>query len=469
MDSIQVKITFSKYAFQGVAMSVPLMEQLGLKPKQKIELWLGERSIAVPVLRGSKGENQLWLPAYVREKLLVPFEGYLHLFKSDNKIMLGPVIGILTTGIGKGSEQPLSPRAGFFKHLLSAQKGEGVYYFLFTPADVSWENKAVNGYFLRQINGRVEWKRHWIPFPNVIYNRIPNRSTESQPLIQQFKRNVMQYTGARMFNPNFFDKWSIHEKLVNHPDTQSHVPETYLSPNIDTIDQMLRRYGMVYLKPAGGSLGLGIVRVTLHPKHGYLCRYHTEHGNVLKRFSSLSGLLNHVFTGRRKLSRYLIQQGISLMKIEGRPVDFRVHLHKNRHNQWVVTAIAAKAAGHGSVTTHVRTGGTVLSSLEALRYVFGSQAEVIYNEITSVSVKLAETIEATLDHDLGELGFDIGVDQKGHIWMFEANSKPGRSIFKHPSLKQADRESIRYILDYSYYLAGLNGSPPGYEQKEVKG
>ncbi|MBO8171896.1 MAG: YheC/YheD family protein [Bacillaceae bacterium] len=449
-QSALIKLSFTRQPFQGIALSDSLMNQFQLKPKQKIMLRLGERSVQTRIFRHKRGPREMWIPASVKEKLLIPHQGLIHLKKDKNEFAIGPVIGILTTGIGRGTSRPESPRVGFFKHLLTAQQGEGAYYFLFTPHDVNWQSKSVNGFFLDPTTG---WKRRLVAFPDVIYNRIPNRSTESTPAIQQFKRNVKLYTRARMFNPNFFDKWTIHEKMDLLPQTKDHVPETYRSPRRETVEKMLRRHGFVYLKPIGGSLGLGIVKVTLHPRHGYLCRYHQSGRNVLRRFTSLSTLLRHVFKNGKKLNSYLVQQGIPLMRVNGRPVDFRVHLYKNRQNNWVVTAIAAKVAGNGSVTTHVRTGGTVLSYKEVLRHAFGSKADIVEQDIKQVAIKLAESIESAVSHNLGELGFDIGVDTNGQIWMFEANSKPGRSIFKHPSLKQANRQSIRHILDYSFYLA----------------
>ena len=62
------------------------------------------------------------------------------------------------------------------------------------------------------------------------------------------------------------------------------------------------------------------------------------------------------------------------------------------------------------------------------------------------TIKLAEIIERKSKRRVGELGFDIGIDKSGHIWMFEANAKPGRSIFKHPALKKQGRKSLRYDL-----------------------
>ena len=136
-------------------------------------------------------------------------------------------------------------------------------------------------------------------------------------------------------------------------------------------------------------------------------------------------------------------------------MDFRVHAHKNSNNEWVVAAIAAKIAGQGSVTTHVRTGGTVISGDDLLQRVFPSRSSEIELALKETAIKLAEAIESRIDQNIGELGFDLGIDETGHIWMFEANSRPGRSIFKHDSLKEADRKSIHLIVDYSRYLANF--------------
>ncbi len=453
MNSTLIKLTCIKNSADGIMVSQPLMDALQLRPRQKVNIHLGERQAATKVIPSNRKGKEIMVPDIVRQKLLIPFSGSIYVRANQGELFLGPVVGILTTGIGRGTKQPMTPRAGFFKQLLLAQYGEGAYYFLFSPHDVNWKSKSVNGFFLVRGNNNLQWKRFVIPFPNVIYNRIPNRSSEAAATIRQFKKYVSLYTGARMFNPNFFDKWTIHEKLSKIPQANQHIPETYIAPSIQTVDQMLKKHGVVYLKPVGGSLGMGIIRVTLHSGHGYLCRYHRSGGNVLRRFNNLTSLWRHIFNSNRKLKKYLVQQGISLMKIQGRPVDFRVHLYKNRNNQWLVTAIAAKAAGNGSVTTHVRTGGKVLSSMEALRRGFGGRATEVHREMVQTAIKLAQYIENSIGQDLGELGFDIGVDRQGRIWMFEANSKPGRSIFKHPSLKKANRESIRNILEYSFYLS----------------
>ena len=92
---------------------------------------------------------------------------------------------------------------------------------------------------------------------------------------------------------------------------------------------------------------------------------------------------------------------------------------------------------------------------ELLKHLFGQQRELISRRIGDAAIRLAAAIEEANRAPLGELGLDMGIDTHGQVWMFEANSKPGRSIFKHSRLKEADAFSRNLIVDYSRYLANF--------------
>lgn len=203
-----------------------------------------------------------------------------------------------------------------------------------------------------------------------------------------------------------------------------------------------------------GSLGYGIVKLTRKLDKGYEVSYHSNIGNTKRTFKTVAAAFSHI-ARTRKLGSYLIQRGINLCTYQNRPFDFRVHLHKNQDNVWVVSCMAAKVAGTGSVTTHVRTGGTVIPGEELLQYLFGQQKELVSRRIREAAFRLATAIEEANQAPLGELGLDMGIDTHGQVWMFEANSKPGRSIFKHSRLKEADNFSRTLIVDYSRYLANF--------------
>ena len=219
---------------------------------------------------------------------------------------------------------------------------------------------------------------------------------------------------------------------------------------------MIDKYGMIYLKPSGGSLGLGIFRITRDPDGGYYCRFRNGDKNILHRFRSLEKLIRYAFGNQKsRIHRYLVQQGIRLIKYQGRPVDFRVHMHKDRTGEWQIVGIGAKAAGPGSVTTHVRTGGSLLSASELLYKVFGMDGPRVEAYIRNAAIRIAKTLERQVNGPLGELGMDIGVDRNRRVWLFEVNSKPGRHIFHHPSLRQAGWRSAKCITEYSLKLANF--------------
>jgi len=88
-----------------------------------------------------------------------------------------------------------------------------------------------------------------------------------------------------------------------------------------------------------------------------------------------------------------------------------------------------------------------------LKSVFGSRSDQVLENAKNVAIKLAEAIERNYPHRLGELGFDLGIDQNERIWMFEANAKPGRSIFKHPSLKVQGKTSLVNLYEHCLYLS----------------
>jgi len=454
MESKRVRIQFLQSSHQGLVMAYDLCRELGIETKKQIYVQLGQKKVYTRLLKTRCGTREIWFPPTLRKELVVPFGGEMHVKVEGDTVRIGPSVGILTTGISLVGNKLVSGRASFFRHLLSAQKGVGMYYFLFSPGSVDWEHRTVRGIFLQEGNSGVGWRQATVPIPDVIYNRIPDRGSERSLSVKHFIEKIESFPNCKMFNPTFFNKWSIHQRLQGHSFATQHIPETYVSPNVSRIENMLQKYRMVYLKPGSGSLGLGIIKVVYKPGEGFFCSYNSKGQNVVRRYRSLPTLLQaHI--SRSRLGTYLVQQGIRLIKYNGRPLDFRVHAHKNSNNEWVVAAIAAKIAGQGSVTTHVRTGGTVISGQELLQRVFQSRGSEVEASLKETAVKLAEAIESRVDQNIGELGFDLGIDETGHIWMFEANSRPGRSIFKHDSLKEADRKSIYLIVDYSRYLANF--------------
>ncbi|MDR0136289.1 YheC/YheD family protein [Metabacillus idriensis] len=379
------------------------------------------------------------------DQLRLPL-GKTQLILHQNSVYLGPLIGIFTAGFTGSILRPIGNRSLFFAKYLTAQKAAGLFAYVFGAHLIDWETGIVNGYTFDDDG----WRQMKIPLPNVVYDRLPNRETEDHHAMKMVKKRLKTEYGIPWFNPGFFDKWTIHELLLPHAEAAVYLPETMLDPSYEQIEKMLRCHRSVYLKPRNGSLGLGVFQLIYEPdEHIYYCRYRSQEDNILRKYKSLDQFFKFSF-GSRKMEDYLLQERIKLIRIEHQQVDFRVHTNKDSMGRFHVTAIAAKIAGKGSVTTHVDNGG-IVKTLEEL-FDQKDERNQAFRSLTSAALVLSEKIDQCIEGFIGEIGFDFGIDDCGNVWLFEANSKPGRSIFSHPSLKEEDLHSRKLSLQYALYL-----------------
>ncbi len=450
MSLTSCTVHLTKQTYNHVYMSSLMLKRLKLTDKKHIQLKLGKSSKNVVIKRLKRKGSHLYIPASVRQDINIPKSGQSFIMSSDSSIRVGPLIGVLSTAGNRTAGKPFGSRTGMIAQYVRAGSKKA-YCFAFAPQDINWQQDTVAGYFLTPGAG---WSRKIVPLPDVVYNRMANRKAEKTLSVEHLKGRFVK-RDIPIFNWAFFDKWDVYDLLSGDNDADPHIPESHIDPSPEQINEMLTKHKFVYLKPTGGSLGKGIYRLTYHPKKGYFARFRFNGKNVLMRFAKFKSLMRYISSRKGRLTHYVIQQGIRLIEIDKCPIDFRFHLNKNASNQWVVAGIGAKKAGKGSVTTHVRSGGQLMTPEQALSRVFGDRADEMLTKAKQTAVKLAEALERKSKHLVGELGFDIGIDSSGRVWMFEANSKPGRSIFKHPSLKAQGRASLSFIFDHCLYLSGF--------------
>jgi hypothetical protein len=431
---------------RSVYLTSELVKALRLTGNKSITVKVGSKKTTLPIRLIKKSGQHMYIPLSLMASLRIPRTGSVFVANNNNKeLRIGPVIGILTNVVSGTS--PFGTKTGFIRQIMSTASTKS-FAFAFSPKSVNWIQETVTGIIPKEGGG---WVRKTFPLPDVVYNRLSSRIAEKSAGMEGFKERFVR-RGVPLFNWSFFDKWDVY-KMLDGDDAFRFVPESRINPSADQIKEMLDKHKFIYLKPTAGSLGIGIFRVTYNPKRGYFVRYRKGGKNVLIRYGKFDGLMQMLGTGRGRLTNYVAQQGIRLIEIDSCPIDFRFHLTKNGNNNWVVAAIGAKKSGKGSVTTHIRNGGQLMTPEQVLRQIYGTRAEQVLTNAKETAIKLAEGIENNYNHLLGELGFDIGIDQSEKIWMFEANAKPGRSIFKHPSLKEGDVATLQNIYEHCLFLS----------------
>ncbi|MBB3108279.1 hypothetical protein FHS18_000307 [Paenibacillus phyllosphaerae] len=455
MSLTSCHVHFSPHSDKVIHLSSPLLKSLKFAGKKTVQLKLGKETIRATVRPIRKAGHHLYLSAGIRQSMRVPKRGQVSLMQvEEGELQFGPLIGILTDAGDKSNpNSPFAGRTGYIRQLLKTGESKA-YLFAFTPRDINWQYNLVNGYFLNSSGG---WYRQQVPLPDVVYNRLPSRKAEHSSTIMNLREKFIK-NKIPFFNWSFFNKSDVYKMLDEDVEALQHLPESVNNPKPEKIKEMLEKHQFIYFKPTAGSLGIGIYRLTYHPTRGYFARYRRNGGNVLLRFTTFNSLMRMLQARHGStLSQYVCQQGVRLIEIDGCPIDFRFHMHKDGNNEWVPVGIGAKKAGKGSVTTHIKNGGQLLTPEQALKATFGSRSDEVLEKAKEVSIKLCEAIERNFPHTLGELGLDIGIDKDGEIWMFEANAKPGRSIFGHPALKSQGRDSYSHIIDYCLYLTRFKG------------
>lgn len=457
MSFTTCSILINRQPGRTVILSRPLAKFLQVTSGRSATLKIGSKSAGVTLRTVNRQDNTLTLPVNLVAELRLPRTGKC-LIKSNGsaELQLGPVIGILTS-IEGGSAAPFGSRTGFIREIIATGR-DRAFHVAFAPNQVNWSSGEVTGYTL---GAEGNWVRKTFPLPDVVYNRLPSRKAEKLSSMENFKERFVRRR-IPLFNWSFFDKWDVYRLLDGESDAERHVPESAINPSPDEIRRMMEKHRFVYLKPTGGSLGIGIYRLTYTPGKGYFARFRRGGSNTLIRFANFDGLMKLLRRHNINLQHYVVQQGIRLIEVDGCPLDFRFHMTKNGQNQWVAAGIGAKRAGKGSVTTHIRNGGQLMTPEQALSRVYSaSKAETMLENAKETAVKLSEAIERRYNHQLGELGFDLGIDQNDRIWMFEANAKPGRSIFKHPSLKASGKATLTHLFNHCLYLSRFRARREG--------
>lgn len=450
MSLTMCNVHFTQQPDRVVWFSSPLVKLLKLGGRKSINVKLGRDIVPAKVRTIKRKGHHVYMSAGLRQSMRVPKAGLVYVHnEEEGEIQLGPLIGVLTDSSLRSVSAPFGERTAFLRQLLQLGK-KRAYFFAFTPRDINWQQETVNGWFY-QSGGK--WYRRVVPLPDVVYNRLPSRRAEAGSALVTLRERFVRRR-IPFFNWSFFNKSDVYRLLENDPEANKHLPESVHNPAPEKIREMLERHHFLYFKPSGGSLGVGIYRLTFHPRRGYFVRYRRNGANVLLRFSRFSSMMRMLRTRHgHRLSQYVVQQGIRLVELDQCPIDFRFHMHKDGNNRWVVAGIGAKKAGRGSVTTHIKNGGSLMTPEQALNRTFGDRSDEVLKDAKDTAVKLSEAIERNYSHTLGELGLDIGIDRNGGVWMFEANAKPGRSIFKHPALKDQGRASMQYILDHCLFLS----------------
>ncbi|MFG0212008.1 YheC/YheD family protein [Brevibacillus porteri] len=360
---------------------------------------------------------------------------------ADDSLKLGPLFGILTVGEGATF---LGNRENF-KDITQSGKQWGALVYVFTPQGINWEKKKVRGYLY---NNRLNsWQEVILPFPHVVYNRIPTRKAERRPEVRRALNRIHEMPNVTLFNRGFFDKQQLFTMLESHLEVQDFLPETTQLDTLARFRSFCTEHRFVYLKPVLGKAGQGIMRIDFKNDKWFLQRL-KEQKAITRRFSNLNDVWKHIRL-HVKQQKYIMQQGIRRARYNGKPFDVRVLVQKDGEGEWSVTGVGIRRSGSQSITTHVPRGGSIHSLSTVMQALFTNNHEQMERNIHDTALAVARSLNAEWT-DLAEMSMDLGLTEEGKLWLFEANAKPEK--FDEPSIR---RLSLANLIHYAQHVSRL--------------
>jgi len=364
-------------------------------------------------------------------------------------LALGPLIGVLVSRVYSHlADRPFGATTAFCKEMTEACALYGGFVYFFTAEDISPGSSTVTGW---SYAGR--WVKRSFPVPSVVYNRLTSRKLENKPIVQHFMRDVKSRSGAAVFNEKYLDKTEVFAALRKESSLQAYLPESYSFKNFAMLKAMCKKHGIVFLKPITGSLGKGIIKIVRQPEGGYMCYFTSLNGGRKQSYPTLTSFFQ-AHSGKMKQRRYQIQQGLRLIEVGGRPVDFRALVQRSQTGEWTITSIVGRIAGNNTFVSNLARGGSLCTVLEAVtksNITAGGKAGA-NAKLRKASLDIAQGIERQIPGHFGELGIDLALDTSGRVWLLEVNSKPSKDD-NTPSGDSKIRPSVKRLILYSQYLA----------------
>jgi hypothetical protein len=396
-----------------------------------------------------KGDNSvgvecIGLPESFRQHYTIP-ENIPYEIKIDGgTVKIGPIIAFIPTT--KLNQLTIRSMKFHEKRLRNYREIKGL--FVITAANgINIQNKSILGYYYKPGGKdiRSRWVKGIFPYPDALYKRRRLNKIVKQSLFKEIGED-------HVINSNLFNKKELWDSISSKDEIRQYFPYTEGFKDFQQIKNLLKTYPVLYLKPADGSKGIGIIKIErFKGKNTVLI----TNRNMLKKFFYNLDFAERYF---KKIIRkpYLIQQGIQ-SEMEGHKVDFRAYLQKNYTGNWNLQGIIARAAKKDSIVTNLKYIEKIFIGDDALKQTLKvDQAALkdISERIRRTCILICEEIDKKLGN-YGDVAIDFIIDDDLNIWILEINK--AYTIRSLKLLKQYRLYSklLTTPIEYAKYLAGF--------------
>jgi len=142
---------------------------------------------------------------------------------------------------------------------------------------------------------------------------------------------------------------------------------------------------------------------------------------------------------------FMLQRGVKLIEIKGKPADYRLLLLRPGR-KWLVMGVMGKVAAGNLIVTNYRHGGKAVQLGQSLKQAGWGAADItrIRNSISSLGLRAASVFNRRYPH-CRRLGIDIGIDVDKKLWIIEVNTNPTFDLFRKHEDKTLHRKIAHHM------------------------
>ncbi|MFD1064441.1 YheC/YheD family protein [Oceanobacillus locisalsi] len=311
--------------------------------------------------------------------------------------------------------------------LIAKPKGMEVLYFC--ADDVNINTNKINGF----IFVGDKWRR--------IETEIPKIIDVSYFCLKHSKviRHLEKHAFLTASNKNRISKEKLQYKLAEDPEFEENVIPSAACSSIHTFEQFLTRYKNIVVKPISSQRGVGVYKISVNNARKITIGYNKTSEEIA--YEELEDFYNN----KLKDKKHVMQKYVASSTPQGDPFDCRVHLEKNGQGKWVIAKKYIRIGIGQKIISNVNQGGGVADAKVFLKA--NNQPDIakkMLTELDQLGLKLANKMEELRGVELANLGLDIGIENDGSLYVFEANTAPDISRLK--------AEVAMYRTDYYKYL-----------------
>jgi hypothetical protein len=334
-------------------------------------------------------------------------------------------------------------RYRFMELLASEAAKAGDTVIFFSPEDVVMGENIIKNALYYDIQAK-KWKLMDSPLPTVVYERIYTRNG----LVTKVRRGFKGKGIPSINNQASFDKYDTYKKLQGIEKAAPYLPPTINVHSFNDIRRFLLKYKTVYLKKVHSSLGKGVVKVQYRNSRSF--EFSHFRSRLRNRSVSNMNKLKRPLSQFFKKKKFIAQQAIDLITLNGCNVDFRAEVQRTGE-QITIGGIAARVGLKRSpITVHSTAMPAEIFFESELGYSEKKVKEVV-DEIEAFLKTIYFSLEEAYGN-FGEIGIDFGIDNKGRIWLIEANSKSAKVSFEKSYGQDGLKENAGNLLKYARYL-----------------